>query len=107
MRAKGSEWRYVNQLRVLDTEKLQAFFRALHERYGSTRGAAEWLNIDQSTFTRLRNGTTQKAIRFATYANICKACAKSRPFFQDEQYEQFAAPPFEIAHVLSPCPTQL
>jgi len=73
MRPIGTKWQFVHQLRIADREKLQGVFRELLEQHETHRRTAAWLGIEQSTFTRLLNGKTKKAISQKTYASVCRA----------------------------------
>ena len=58
---------------IVDGEKLRGVLEELSERHESGRKAAERMGIGQSTFARLRNGTTKNAMSYDTYWSICRA----------------------------------
>ncbi len=63
----------MHHIRIVDDEKLRGVVEELSGRYGSGRKAAKRWGIGQSTFARIRNGTTTKAMSYDTYASICWA----------------------------------
>jgi len=60
----------MHHVQIVDGEKLRGVLEVLRERYGSDRKAARQLGINQSTFLRLRTGTTSRTMAFSTFARI-------------------------------------
>jgi len=80
------------QVRIVDPEGMRSILRLVLDQFESHQEAADALGIHQTTFTRLLNGTTERRMRFNTFAAIRDALGCAPLFemlgaFQDEMFE--------------------
>ncbi len=68
----------MHQISIIEAPTLRWVLGRVRGHFGSDRKAATALGIGQPVFTRLRNGTTQKRLRFDTYCSIRDALVEHR-----------------------------
>jgi hypothetical protein len=66
----------MHQVRIQDGEELRRVLQVVYDRFGTHGRAATFLGIGQSTFTRLLNGKTFKAMTNDTYVSVRQALQK-------------------------------
>jgi hypothetical protein len=66
----------MHQVRIQDGEELRRVLQVVYDRFGTHGRAATFLGIGQTTFTRLLNGKTFKAMTNDTYVSVRQALQK-------------------------------
>lgn len=65
----------MHQARIADPEAFRSVLVAIRQHFGSDERAGKALGMSQSQFTRLKNGTVHKRIRFDNYRRIREVLA--------------------------------